>query len=338
VQTGFETTSMNSRTPSAAQHAQLVAALTNINLFKPDSCLQGIVDVALRTVGSLEVMQSVSDEFFRSTHQRISAVSRLRFNGELLGLFINGKADFATLCMSIFMIQEMPGDMVSSSSLYYVVKHFVNVLEASTRPTMNLLQSRILVSFYEMGHGMNAAAYLSIAAAARLARLLGAHSNQADLRAEQDIMAVEEQRRAWWAIFIMDRFINLCNGDALFASADASPASVLPTEDIIWSEATSPSDVSATSNPTLSTPADITVGQMARECQIAYLAGRVVRHVFEPVNDHDFRVQEAAQLERTLGAYIPLLTEEALRIGRFCGALGIANRFVVSTEYPQRHC
>lgn len=74
---------------------------------------------------------------------------------------------------------------------------------------------------------------------------------------------------------------------------------------------------------TFSTPSDITVGQLARECQISHLIGRVLRHVFDPVSDPEFYAREALQLERTLMAFIPLLIEEDTKYGMYCAAYGM---------------
>ena len=65
------------------------------------------------------------------------------------------------------------------------------------------------------------------------------------------------------------------------------------------------------------------MGQLARECQISNLIGRVLRHVFDDAFDSEFHAQEALQLERTLLAFIPLLTEEHTKYGMYCAAYGM---------------
>jgi hypothetical protein len=84
--------------------------------------------------------------------------------------------------------------------------------------------------------------------------------------------------------------------------------------------------------PTLETPFTTTVGQMARECQIAHLVGRAVRHVFNPTGEQNFDAEEAVQVDRAMNAYLPLLVEEELRIGKYCGAFGMCNRFVAYSD------
>ncbi|KAE9377603.1 hypothetical protein N431DRAFT_478809 [Stipitochalara longipes BDJ] len=291
---------------------------------------QSTVDMTMGTFGSLDNIIAISNEFFTSTHQRISAISRLRFGRNFQSLNSKPSADFAALCLCILLVQQMPAGKVTNmqSSLYFKVKSLINLLETTNALSLDLLHCRILVSFYEMGHGLHTAAYISIAACARAARALGLHRKRwYNLNADPDRIILEEEKRAWWAVVIMDRFINLCNGDALLVTNDPERTDPLPIWDLIWSESSVMADIEGSINapPSLDTPFSITVGQMARECQISHLAGRVIRHVFDPTPNSDFNSEEAIQLERTLKAYLPLLANEELKIGKYCGAYGICN-------------
>jgi len=67
---------------------------------------------------------------------------------------------------------------------------------------------------------------------------------------------------------------------------------------------------------------------LARECQASQLAGKVIRHVFDPTPDAAFQEQEAVQLERTLMALMPLLVEEEIQFGNYCSAFGICTKYV----------
>lgn len=78
--------------------------------------------------------------------------------------------------------------------------------------------------------------------------------------------------------------------------------------------------------PTIATPAPFRLGQFARECQVAHLVGRVVRHVFSPISDAHFHEEEATQLERTLLSFLPLLIEEEVQFSNYCGALSTCIR------------
>jgi hypothetical protein len=288
----------------------------------------------------IQTMHAISADFFTGTHQRISAISKIRFYRKFPSLSTSPAADFATLCLSILLIQQFPSGRATEvqSPLYTSVKNLITILEGSNEISLDLVHSRVLVTFYEMGHGLHTAAYVSVAATARLARSVGLHRKPwRVLDAESDKLLLEEQKRTWWAIGNMDRFINLCSGDAFFVTDDSEQWDPLPIEDLLWAEGSDLADLnsSITAPPTLDTPFNTRVGQMARECQISHLAGRVIRHVFEPLQDRDFNVEERLQLERTLTAYLPLLANEELEIGKYCGAFGVCNRCVAFHNTPK---
>ena len=324
--------------PSALNNAQLSHPLAGISLFSPATSHHSIVTFARHVIGTVDRMDAISTEFFTGTHQRMPAISRIRFLEELQTWHNEPPADFAALCLSILLLQQIPSgkSTIIQSPLYITVKHFINLLEASDGLSLDLVHCRSLVSFYEMGHGLHAQAYVSIAAAARSARALGLHRTMRRdfFDAESNKMTLEERRRLWWGIVIMDRFINLCNGDNLFATDDSERTHPLPIEDLFWSESPSPADIEELigDSPSLDTPFDITVGQMARESQVSHLTKRVVQHVFDPLSDTNLNIEEGLQLERTLKSYLPLLANEELRIGKYCAAFGIANRLV---EFPR---
>jgi hypothetical protein len=48
--------------------------------------------------------------------------------------------------------------------------------------------------------------------------------------------------------------------------------------------------------------------------------------MFDPTPDPSFNAEEVVQLERTLKAYLPVLANEELKIGKYCGAYGMCNR------------
>jgi len=183
------------------------------------------------------------------------------------------------------------------------------------------VQARLLVSLYEMGHGIHPAASISIGACARTARALGLNKKLFQ-RAQGDHasrLRAEEEKRVWWALLNLDRFINLCNGDALLATEDPLPTDLLPIDDAMWAQNIIP----GTDTLMVSTPQDIRAASFSRECQNCHLIGRVLRHVYVPVSDPEFREIEALQLDRTLNALFPLLVLEEKTYGMYCAAISM---------------
>ena len=356
LQTGWSANSGSSQTlsvrPDAPDHGTVfeIPGLhfsdpkTSIYHFSHETLGQPAIDLAvqiqaLRILGSFETMNLTSSEFFIGTHQRIPAICRSRFCKNLLSLTGRPHADFTTLCLCIYLIQKMPSARTISiqSSLYITVKNMVNLLEATTNLSLDVVHARLLLAFYEMGHGLHTAAYVSVAACARIARAMGLHMKPwLSIESQADEVAMEEKKRTWWAIVNMDRFISLCNGDARFVTDDPETSDPLPIEDLLWSENLSPANLRAiiSTAPILATPSGITVGQMARECQVSHLAGRVVQHIFSPTANTAFNNNAAIQLERTIKSFLPLLADEELEIGNYCGAFGICNRCVTLIRLP----
>jgi hypothetical protein len=64
------------------------------------------------------------------------------------------------------------------------------------------------LALYELGHAIYPAAFLSIGACARYAHALGINvSRTLKTRKVLTLVEVEERRRVWWAIVILDRFV-----------------------------------------------------------------------------------------------------------------------------------
>ncbi len=197
------------------------------------------VDFVLGIFGSLENIPDISTEFFTGTHQRIPAISKHRFNRDLQSLTTNPRADFAALCLCILLLQQRPAgrSINMQPALYFHVKHLITMLESTNGPSLDLVHCRVLVTFYEMGHGLHATACISLTACVRSARVIGLHRKYwRNLVPESDMLAMEEDKRTWWAIIAMDRFINLCNGDSVLTSNDPETTDPLPIEDLLWSE------------------------------------------------------------------------------------------------------
>lgn len=68
----------------------------------------------------------------------------------------------------------------------------------------------MLIVLYELGQGIWPAAYLSIGACAGYAHVLGIGGSEnvgAQMKKVLTFVELEERRRVWWAIVILDRFV-----------------------------------------------------------------------------------------------------------------------------------
>ena len=72
-----------------------------------------------------------------------------------------------------------------------------------------MLQAAVLIAVYEVGHAIYPAAYLTIGACARYGTMLGIDKLGLDLMGDSlgplSWIEVEERRRVWWAVVLLDR-------------------------------------------------------------------------------------------------------------------------------------
>jgi hypothetical protein len=93
------------------------------------------------------------------------------------------------------------------SSLYVNVKSKISLLESTSYLSLMVIQARLLVAFYEMGHGISPGAAISISACASSARALGLNKKafQTVQGEGSTLLNAEEEKRVWWAVLILDR-------------------------------------------------------------------------------------------------------------------------------------
>ena len=121
-----------------------------------------------------------------------------------------GEAGGALLVLVMKLICMPMSDTqgAKSSSVYQWVRNFSFRLENSGSLTLELLQSILLISVYEVGHGVLPTAYMTMSRAARLCALMGINdrSRKSQLFEPAETWTRREaERRTWWGVFIMDR-------------------------------------------------------------------------------------------------------------------------------------
>ncbi|KAL6816182.1 hypothetical protein V8C40DRAFT_254667 [Trichoderma camerunense] len=303
---------------------------SGVEPFLHDSLRRPTVDVIvqkqlLKIVKSRSEMHRIADTYFATIARRISIISAQRFYARLPKIESPScAADFAALCLCVHLVLQLPQPHDSSmqSSLYVTVKGIISLLEATSFHSLEVIQCRILIAFYEIGHGTYPAAAASIGGCAKMARFAGFHRHSIlSTYDEEREIVVEEKKRTLWALHNLDRYLNLSMGESIFTTPFAHETDPLPIEEDLWAKNIAPSLV--THN--LNTPADVSIGSFARECQISHLVGRVLRNVYEPVSDEAFQAKEAAQLEATMSTFIPLLQNDAEDFGKYCISFAICS-------------
>lgn len=281
------------------------------------------------TVLETPYTQAMTSAFASGTYLRFPIIALHSLVEAVPRLSEHTDPDITLLFLAMHLIeQQVPQSRsIDQTPGYVVIKQMIGLLETTSHHGLKALQARILVLLFELGHGVVVAASVSLGACTRTARAMGMRDLGLISRlSSQTTHELEESRRVWWGLFTLDRIINGYMGDAMFGMPDPKSTDHLPYADRVWVEesarAGASTDVVA---PYLDSPFDESFGQFGRECQIAHLAGRVFRHVYDvSVGDQAFQADEAAQLEQTLWAFLPLLDRAELEFGRFCAALAMA--------------
>ncbi|KAL4875176.1 hypothetical protein BJY04DRAFT_224252 [Aspergillus karnatakaensis] len=265
----------------------------------PPSIAPQVLDV----LGSLDDIRQLSTAFFQHIHPRMPFISKTRFYDIYLRPSFRFSPDVVLLFLSLKLITTLPPDGSGSprSSLYYTTKHlYVDAEECFSLP---VLQAGILLVLYELGHGLYPASFTSIGTCARYAHALGINVSRMVPKGELlTLVEVEERRRAWWAIVILDRFVSIGCPGRPFATADPNLEDLLPVDDAAWDEGI----VNLDEMCTLSSPRPGHMSKFALLCQASRLLGHVLQHLSSETTSED---DDWMQIDRNLQSMLAAALE-----------------------------
>lgn len=121
--------------------------------------------------------------------------------------------EFALMCCSILLLHRTPQQLhgvhalhPDHKSMYLMAKTCIALLEGAECNSIDFVKARLLITLFEVSHGFNMAAYLSIASTVRAADALIAFE-QRGLSESLAVQNIWEYRIMWWGIAILDRFV-----------------------------------------------------------------------------------------------------------------------------------
>jgi hypothetical protein len=170
----------------------------------PEQLDQGIdipveIKKQLQTDSTDELLAKYSTEI----HSWFPMLSKKR----LLQDISDNTSRISFLLLSLKLVTTVP-ECPEMLKWYVAAKVHITKLEVSRNISLRLLQSVILVALYELGHGIFPAGYLTVGYAARMGIMMGLHDRKGSaqlLKPSSTWTLREEERRAWWAIFLLDR-------------------------------------------------------------------------------------------------------------------------------------
>ncbi|KAF2108583.1 hypothetical protein BDV96DRAFT_652834 [Lophiotrema nucula] len=275
------------------------------------------VVLAGTALDAISISESVLHEYFQRIHWWMPVISKLRIYGEFRKR-PNVETKLQIAAMKVLLWHPpADGDADPRTRTYNIVKNSVIEAVSAGALTLPLLQAQLLLAIYELGHAIYPTAYLTIGACSRYGLALGIDLSLQPESLSHVIsqMELEEQRRTWWAIVILDRHIQLGNQRRPLSTPDPSADSVLPCDDAAFDEGVLP-----TSAFTVSSSPAIEMGMLARMSQAGFLLGRVYRHNQNKPTDPSDHEDEFWQLDRTIRSLLNLsYVEGEVRRMAVCG-------------------
>ncbi|KAL3480537.1 hypothetical protein BJX99DRAFT_18440 [Aspergillus californicus] len=152
--------------------------------------------------GDSSVAQSAA-AYFGTIHSWFPIINRDVFYRNLRR-HTEPPAELSLLTMCMYLLGILPADS-RINRLYIFLSGLVVSFAAAGVNTLGLLESRLLLSLFEVGHGMYSAAYISMGANIRAVTLY---------KKSHPVEEAEDAERVWKGLSILDRYISLEMGQA----------------------------------------------------------------------------------------------------------------------------
>ncbi|KAH6669808.1 hypothetical protein B0J14DRAFT_671429, partial [Halenospora varia] len=231
--------------------------------------------------------------------------------------------DVVLLCLSIMLLTTTPpssleddNDPSEFKSLYLYTKSSIASTEGLGINSFLIVQSRILVTLFEVAHGFYPAAYISIGATVRAADALEIHpgADASPSHSLDDGAKREETVLTWCRILILDRYIAIESGPhpSLTRSRsqifhDVLKPTICPTH-LHDQDRTSP------------------ICRLARLFEASSLLDKIHTTLNSPTAEHALNVEELILTVQTLINLQTILNEEiGDGIHLYAGGLGLCN-------------
>lgn len=169
-----------------------------------------VAEHILHLLGDIDDVRATASNYFEHIHSWMPFISKKRFYDLYLPSPFQSRSDVVLLLLSLKLITTLPPTSPRNprTPLYHAMKHFHLQVEGSSIFSLPVLQAAVLLALYEVGHAIYPAAFLSVGACARYAHALGIGCSESlQIRRVLTLVEVEERRKTWWAIVILDRLV-----------------------------------------------------------------------------------------------------------------------------------
>ncbi|TID20151.1 putative fungal-specific transcription factor [Venturia nashicola] len=158
----------------------------------------------------------MTSKFFHSVHSYLAFIHRPRFEKRVADSKIKADAEMSVLLLSMKLVAEpinyaQSGADPRQNSVYIAAKHFHRLVNKSKGPSLDLIQSGILLCLYEHNAAIGDVAYKTLADCANMGQRIGLNASNFKMDFGVPDMAAyqEEFRRTYWALISMDCIVTL---------------------------------------------------------------------------------------------------------------------------------
>lgn len=151
--------------------------------------------------------------YFRNIHRWLPVIPEQKFRARISEIHSSRSAELALLLLAMYLLTENEwgntrNQREGQQHLYQQCSCLVSFLLLVRGPSLELVQAGLLLILYELGSGSLEAAFLRVAACARLAYSLGLHVDESFVDDYSGAWChAEERRRVWTAVYMMDRSV-----------------------------------------------------------------------------------------------------------------------------------
>lgn len=173
------------------------------------------IDISLtpEVTGYVNDIEFIVSQHFATTQSWMPIISKKKIYHMLTDDQWRHRSDFIILLYCMKLLMWWPPEHAGHSKVdgrtaaYSTATRLLYEAEGAGTLTLQLLQAKLFVCLYEIGHGIYPAAYLSVGACARYGVALEIDGSIEASYGNYSIdpMDLEEMRRCWWAVIILDR-------------------------------------------------------------------------------------------------------------------------------------
>jgi hypothetical protein len=153
----------------------------------------------------------MTSKFFHSVHSYLAFIHQPRFEKHVAASKVKADAEISVLLLSMKLVAEpvnyaQSGADPRQNPVYIAAKHLHKLVQRSKGPSLDLIQSGILLCLYEHNAAIGDTAYKTLADCANMARMIGLSASHVKIEFGVPHLAAyqEECRRTYWGLISMD--------------------------------------------------------------------------------------------------------------------------------------